>query len=539
MSKQDNEEAKVDILRMELPLPIAKERLEREIAQYTGKDQKKSQMWAMLQLALVELNLGNNKEASSYRVKCEKYTLKYGSKEQKGINLFILGYLLNSRGKFEEALEQTIKASKLLLDSNLDSYLIRCYILCGIICKHLSMYSEGIVYISRAIEQAKQSNDINQQIRAMHNMLEVKLTVLPMEENYKDINLFLEYLHTVYTGKDSIAEVKVLWNLSAILLDLKQPEKAREAYTLASAMRLRLGVDQYDLPFALRLAEIYGAEGNGPAMETQSLLTINMAVKQQSILFEMGVYLMRIRFYLNAKDLGAAEYNLKKVTRLLEKESPSQIAKTLTEYRVDYYKAIGDLEKVIYYLEIGKDYEVEVQQKLAAQRIWHATAVHELEIAERKNEIMQKEVKHNIQELNMASHYLQQRNELLNDLKSKIKSLKNENAQREVIFKTLFDQIDIAFNREDIDRNLFKEKFDQSHAEYINKLNQQYPSLSPSECRICALMYSGFSTKEISNLTHTTERNIESQRLSIRKKMGLTRSQNLQSVLAAIQGKLK
>ena len=149
---------------------------------------------------------------------------------------------------------------------------------------------------------------------------------------------------------------------------------------------------------------------------------------------------------------------------------------------------------------------------------------------------MKKELNLKSQELNLSNHYLQQRNELLTDLKSSINDLRSENSKREVVFQTLFRKIDMAFNKEENEKDLFKTKFDTAHADFIRSLSSNYPSLSSAECRICALLHSGFNTKEIATLLSTTLRNIETHRLNIRKKLKLRRSDNLQLILAAVKG---
>jgi tetratricopeptide (TPR) repeat protein/DNA-binding CsgD family transcriptional regulator len=534
MSKS-KKETKPDSFFRKDPPPNIKAVLTKAIARHQAQGSQSKLMKAQLQLALTELYLGDNTAATSLLDACEKYHLKYGSYEEKGMALFIRGTLLKNNGEFEEALRFSIRAIQHFQHTDLHTKIILCWTLCGIICRNLSLYNEGIEYFNKAIDLAQKEANSDLVLKVMHNMLEIKVAVFSHEENAKDINAFLEYVRTVNHNQDSIYEIMTLWNLSAICLDMKQTAQARQAYTQAAEMRHRMGPDRYDLAFVVRLAEVCAAEGNEPEMLKQSELALQAAINQKELLFEMEVYVLRFSFYLAAKNLLKAKENLDTVTTLLEKKSPSQIVKFLNEYHVSYYKAAGDWEQLAHYLEAGKKYQVEIHQNLATQRLKHATAIHELEIKEKENEMMKSELNHKNQELNLSNHYLQQRNEMLTDLKDCINGLKRENAQKEVVFQTLFKRIDVAFNKEESDHHIFKEKFDQTHSAYIHAVSKRYPQLSPSECRICALLHSGFSTKDISTLTSTTKRNIESHRLNIRKKIGLSRSQNLQTILASIK----
>jgi DNA-binding NarL/FixJ family response regulator len=58
-----------------------------------------------------------------------------------------------------------------------------------------------------------------------------------------------------------------------------------------------------------------------------------------------------------------------------------------------------------------------------------------------------------------------------------------------------------------------------------------YPTFSSQEVRISALLKSGLSTKDISNLLSIHIRTVENHRFSIRKKMGLEPKKDLSLAL--------
>ena len=109
-------------------------------------------------------------------------------------------------------------------------------------------------------------------------------------------------------------------------------------------------------------------------------------------------------------------------------------------------------------------------------------------------------------------------NEILTDLK-KIK-LQTTN-------KEMQHAIDIVLKRleKDLNTDIWKEfeiSFEQVHKSFFDKLTVDYPSLTPKDRRLCALLYLDLTTKEISQITGQSFKSIENARTRLRKKFDLT-----------------
>jgi DNA-binding NarL/FixJ family response regulator len=175
------------------------------------------------------------------------------------------------------------------------------------------------------------------------------------------------------------------------------------------------------------------------------------------------------------------------------------------------------------------------KQDALANKVKYMAAVHELEISQKEFELQKKELEYKTQELNMATYYLQQRNQLLTDLQETITEQKKKKSKADVIIKTVTKQIKQASAKEESEKVRFREKFDEAQREFISRLHMEYTALSNTECRVCALLRSGFNTKEIANLLSSSGRTIENHRANIRKKMDLSREDNLNLILAEIK----
>jgi tetratricopeptide repeat domain protein len=80
----------------------------------------------------------------------------------------------------------------------------------------------------------------------------------------------------------------------------------------------------------------------------------------------------------------------------------------------------------------------------------------------------------------------------------------------------------------------FRVYFEKVHPEFFHKLKCRFPQLSQNDLRLCAFLYLGMSTKDISALTCREVRSVESARLRLRKKLGLPSETTLEMFLAKI-----
>lgn len=77
----------------------------------------------------------------------------------------------------------------------------------------------------------------------------------------------------------------------------------------------------------------------------------------------------------------------------------------------------------------------------------------------------------------------------------------------------------------------FEMRFQQVHEDFYRKLGETYPDLTPNETKLCAFMRLNMTTKEISAITFQSVKSILVARARLRKKMGISRDENLVNVL--------
>ena len=150
----------------------------------------------------------------------------------------------------------------------------------------------------------------------------------------------------------------------------------------------------------------------------------------------------------------------------------------------------------------------------------------ELEVEKLQGQQAQREIEFTRQQNALMQTNIEQRNTLIDEFQKAIKRMELSDARRKDIFKELHDKINTV-RRSSIETAEYDTKFNVSHQEHVQKLHGLYPTITPSEAKIAVMLSSGLSNKEIAAITLTTPRNIETQRLKLRKKLKLKTGQDL------------
>jgi len=96
-------------------------------------------------------------------------------------------------------------------------------------------------------------------------------------------------------------------------------------------------------------------------------------------------------------------------------------------------------------------------------------------------------------------------------------NLKMEN--RQIIFSIISE---LKANTSNNFWENFTYSFSRVHKNFYKNLESCHPNLSPSEKRLCSFLRLNLNTKDIAYLTHNTVGSIETARIRLRKKLGLS-----------------
>ena len=175
--------------------------------------------------------------------------------------------------------------------------------------------------------------------------------------------------------------------------------------------------------------------------------------------------------------------------------------------------------------ELKERQAVELQQK--EDEFKQEAKKSEAEIIRLRNEKLMSEIDHKNRELASATMHLVQKGEMLNKIKQELnKLLPSAFPENREQVKKLIRTI-VADARLDDNWEKFEHHYDQVHEDFLKRIREKYPSLTPKDQKLCAYLRMNLSTKEIAPLMNISVRGVEISRYRLRKKLGLQSDTNL------------
>lgn len=142
-------------------------------------------------------------------------------------------------------------------------------------------------------------------------------------------------------------------------------------------------------------------------------------------------------------------------------------------------------------------------------------------IMEIRNAKLHQEIESKNRELAVSTMSLIKKNEFLNALKEQLNQVKDP-AQISSVIRT----IDRNIGNED-DWKFFEEAFNNADKDFLHKVKQLHPDLTPNDLRLCAYLRLNLSSKEIAPLLNISVRSVEVKRYRLRKKIALSHQESL------------
>ncbi|WP_353779291.1 tetratricopeptide repeat protein [Winogradskyella sp. 3972H.M.0a.05] len=135
-------------------------------------------------------------------------------------------------------------------------------------------------------------------------------------------------------------------------------------------------------------------------------------------------------------------------------------------------------------------------------------------------------------ELTTHALHLAQKNEVLEDLKSKAEHFKLETDKKEG-YQQLIRTINFDLQN-DKNWNNFSRYFEEVHQGFNSKIQQQFPEVTSNDLRLISLLKMNLSNKEIANILCISAEGIKKARYRLRKKMGLSTDDSLEDLIHSV-----
>ena len=149
-------------------------------------------------------------------------------------------------------------------------------------------------------------------------------------------------------------------------------------------------------------------------------------------------------------------------------------------------------------------------------------------IVQIKNEKLREDIAAKNRELAISTMSIIKKNEFLNSLKDQLKEV--ENIPK---IKSVIHTINRNINNTD-DWKFFQEAFNNADKDFLKKVKDKHPELTPNDLKLCAYLKLNLSSKEIAPLLNISVRSVEVKRYRLRKKMSLPRDYGLSDYILGL-----
>lgn len=384
-------------------------------------------------------------------------------------------------------------------------------------------------------------NDPEKLVKILNNIGTTYLT--------KNIDSSLYYYHKAElvnkTIKDTVLKVYISTNLARAYA-LKKDKKNTDLYFSKAFSLLNNNVDNLLQAFVYESFSDYKLqEKNYEAVITNAKKALELTKENQYTFSVLNLNKILYQVYVKKEDYKNAVYYFEKYNAINDSIHVEEKAVNLEKVKLeqDYkvrtqIKMLTEQKKRFKYYVVGLILVVGILILIILLIKYRNKNI--------KNQLEQEKLKTNMQALNesleakkkvligkaMAEiHRTDSINEILTDLKQiKLKTVNKE----------MQHAIDIVLKRleKNLNTDIWKEfeiSFEQVHKSFFDKLTVDYPSLTPKDRRLCALLYLDLTTKEISQITGQSFKSIENARTRLRKKFDLTNEKvNLSTYLNTI-----
>lgn len=241
------------------------------------------------------------------------------------------------------------------------------------------------------------------------------------------------------------------------------------------------------------------------------------------------------------KNLEAGEYTFK-VRAKVANGTPENVA----EYHFTVLKPwyATNLALVIYLIlfvvlafKINKfyqDYYRKQQEKLIEEnnRLLEIAALeNEKQLMQLRNEQLSQDVDAKNRELAVSTLSLIKKDELLAIIKEDLKKTAESTDGKSL--KSVISTINTTISKDE-SWNTFREAFDSVDKDFLKKIKQAHPSLTPSDLKLCAYLRLNLSSKEIAPMLNISIRSVEIKRYRLRKKLNLFHDDGLVNYILSI-----
>lgn len=173
-------------------------------------------------------------------------------------------------------------------------------------------------------------------------------------------------------------------------------------------------------------------------------------------------------------------------------------------------------------------------EKLSINELQLENARNTEEINKLRAENAEKELKISEKEQMSNALALEQKNEMLGVISSRISdATTNTDIIKGTDLHAIRSFIRMQLHEKE-DNNMFNQKFNVLHPDFFSRIKEKHPDLTRAELRFCAYLKLDLDGKQIANILNVTQEAIRKNRYRIRKKMNLPSDESLERYISIL-----
>lgn len=147
-------------------------------------------------------------------------------------------------------------------------------------------------------------------------------------------------------------------------------------------------------------------------------------------------------------------------------------------------------------------------------------------IAEQKQQLLEAQLNDKAREAASLALDAAARNQAIEGIRETLREKRRKGSVSQHDMAAMLSQLGESANSDNF-WEVYQNNFNLIHQNFFKRLREQYPELTPTDLRFCALLRLNLSTKDITQFTGLSIRGVEGARLRLRKKLHLTENTNL------------
>ena len=248
-----------------------------------------------------------------------------------------------------------------------------------------------------------------------------------------------------------------------------------------------------------------------------------------------------VKSTINFKNLEPGDYTFKVRSKIANSMTENVAVYTFTIDKPWYATNLAKFIYLILFLILAyyihkayQKYYHKQKEKLIEENnllLEIAALESEQELMKLRNEQLSQDVDAKNRELAVSTMSLIKKDELLEIIKEDLKKTSEENNNRNI--KSVISTINKNISN-DNSWNVFKEAFDNVDKDFLKRIKEKHPSLTPSDLKLCAYLRLNLSSKEIAPMINISIRSLEIKRYRLRKRLGLAHDVGLTHYILSV-----